>query len=281
QIAAFSSEKSEILSDLQLDWESLWPGKASKVEPADDAGEFVHVKESQDNVDIAAEASTPKPERQRVRKTGGTYVKVKEVKETPFTPAIIAPQPKPLVPVQTKVLENSLYPTVPEQPQTVPHQPQHDAPPISMKQRALALPSLLTTNIPRQPSPNSAGSSLSRSWRAISPRSLSPRLSLPVTSHSSSTSASLHSVGADILSDNKPVYMRERRNGIKETGPNSKLHPLAHSALAKPVSFDEPTPNQLILQRFMQDFQSRIWFTYRKDIARIEPSFYTSDAGWG
>ncbi|KAF9215588.1 Cysteine protease atg4b [Podila verticillata] len=281
QIAAFSSEKSEILSDLQLDWESLWPGKASKVEPTDDAGEFVHVKESQDNVDIAAEASTPKPERQRVRKTGGTYVKVKEVKETPFTPAIIAPQPKPLVPVQTKVLENSLYPTVPEQPQTVPHQPQHDAPPISMKQRALALPSLLTTNIPRQPSPNSAGSSLSRSWRAISPRSLSPRLSLPVTSHSSSTSASLHSVGADILSDNKPVYMRERRNGIKETGPNSKLHPLAHSALAKPVSFDEPTPNQLILQRFMQDFQSRIWFTYRKDIARIEPSFYTSDAGWG
>lgn len=280
QIAAFSNEKSEILSDLQLDWESLWPGNASKVESADDAGEFVHVKEGQDNVSNTSKASTPKPERQRIRKTGGTYVKVKEVKETPFTPAIIAPQPKPLVPVQTKVLENSLYATVPEQLQTVPQPPQYNAPPNSMKQRALALPSLLTTNIPRLPSPNSAGSSLSRSWRAISPRSLSPRHSLPVTSHSSSTPASLRSVGADILPD-KPGDIREVRNGTKETGPNSRLHPLVHSALAKPVYFDELTPNQRILQRFMQDFQSRIWFTYRKDIARIEPSFYTSDAGWG
>ncbi|KAG0038983.1 Cysteine protease atg4b [Podila clonocystis] len=280
QIAAFSSEKSENLSDLQLDWESLWLGKANKVEPAvEDAGEFVHVKESQaDNIDDATEANTPKPERQRVRKTGGTYVKVKE--PTPSTPAIIAPQPKPLVPVQTKVLEHSLHTSVPEQPQA-PSQPLLNAPPNSMKQRALALPSLLTTDIPRQPSPNSAGSSLSRSWRAISPRSLSPRLSLPVTSHSSSTSTSLRSVGADFVSDNKPGDSREARNGSKETGPNSKPHPLVHSTLAKPVYFDEPTPNQRLLQRFMQDFQSRIWFTYRKDIARIEPSFYTSDAGWG
>ncbi|KAK3842537.1 MAG: hypothetical protein J3R72DRAFT_367908 [Linnemannia gamsii] len=29
------------------------------------------------------------------------------------------------------------------------------------------------------------------------------------------------------------------------------------------------------------DFQSRLWFTYRKDLARIEPSFYTCDSGWG
>ncbi|KAF9321897.1 Cysteine protease atg4b [Podila horticola] len=275
QIAAFSSEKSENLSDLQLDWESLWSGKARKAEPAvDDAGEFVHVKESQEgNIGDAAEVTTPKPERQRVRKTGGAYVKVKE--PAPSTPVIIAPQPKPLVPVQTKVLEHSLHTSVPVQPLL------NNAPPNSMKQRALALPSLLTTNIPRQPSPNSAGSPLSRSWRAISPRSLSPRLSLPVTSHSSSTSASLRSVGADFMSDNKPGDSREVRNVFKDTGPNSKLHPLAHSALAKPVYFDEPTPNQRILQRFIQDFQSRIWFTYRKDIARIEPSFYTSDAGWG
>ncbi|KAG0044230.1 Cysteine protease atg4 [Gryganskiella cystojenkinii] len=35
------------------------------------------------------------------------------------------------------------------------------------------------------------------------------------------------------------------------------------------------------LTRFMMDFQSRPWFTYRKDLARIEPSFYTCDSGWG
>ncbi|KAF9299758.1 Cysteine protease atg4b [Mortierella antarctica] len=281
QIAAFSSEKNENLSDLQLDWESLWPGKANKAEPVvDDAGGFVHVKESKsDHIDNATEASTPKPERQRVRKTGGTYVKVKE--PTPSTSAIIAPQPKPLVPVQTKALEHSLHTSVPEQPQALPQPSLNAPPPNTMRQRALALPSLLTTNIPRLPSPNSAGSSLSRSWRAVSPRSLSPRLSLPVTSHTSSTSASLRSVGADFVSDNKPGDSREARNGFKESGPNSKLHPLMQSTLAKPVYFDEPTPNQRILQRFMQDFQSRMWFTYRKDIARIEPSFYTSDAGWG
>ncbi|KAG0215626.1 Cysteine protease atg4c [Mortierella sp. GBA43] len=39
--------------------------------------------------------------------------------------------------------------------------------------------------------------------------------------------------------------------------------------------------NQMILQQFMSDFRSRLWFTYRKDMARIEPSFYNSDAGWG
>ncbi|ORZ26732.1 hypothetical protein BCR41DRAFT_300964, partial [Lobosporangium transversale] len=36
-----------------------------------------------------------------------------------------------------------------------------------------------------------------------------------------------------------------------------------------------------MLVRFMSDFQSKLWFTYRKDMLRIEPSAYTSDAGWG
>ncbi|KAG0207987.1 Cysteine protease atg4b [Mortierella sp. GBA30] len=41
------------------------------------------------------------------------------------------------------------------------------------------------------------------------------------------------------------------------------------------------TPEQETLRLFMMDFQSRLWFTYRKDLARIEPSFYTCDSGWG
>jgi len=41
------------------------------------------------------------------------------------------------------------------------------------------------------------------------------------------------------------------------------------------------TSEQATLSLFMMDFQSRLWFTYRKDLARIEPSFYTCDSGWG
>ncbi|KAL6066034.1 Cysteine protease atg4d [Balamuthia mandrillaris] len=32
---------------------------------------------------------------------------------------------------------------------------------------------------------------------------------------------------------------------------------------------------------FLKDFFSRLWFTYRKDFHRIEPSPFTSDVGWG
>jgi cysteine protease ATG4 len=31
----------------------------------------------------------------------------------------------------------------------------------------------------------------------------------------------------------------------------------------------------------LTDFTNLFWFTYRKDFPRIEPSPYTSDAGWG
>lgn len=41
------------------------------------------------------------------------------------------------------------------------------------------------------------------------------------------------------------------------------------------------TPNQRRLLDFLSDFRSRVVFTYRKDFIHIEPSFYTSDFGWG
>ncbi|KAF8936776.1 Cysteine protease atg4a [Dissophora ornata] len=41
------------------------------------------------------------------------------------------------------------------------------------------------------------------------------------------------------------------------------------------------TREQEVLRQFLMDFQSRFWFMYRKDLVRIEPSFYTCDSGWG
>eukprot|EP01103_Thecamoeba_quadrilineata_P005799 TRINITY_DN15552_c0_g1_i1.p1 TRINITY_DN15552_c0_g1~~TRINITY_DN15552_c0_g1_i1.p1 ORF type:complete len:413 (-),score=67.35 TRINITY_DN15552_c0_g1_i1:22-1260(-) len=42
-------------------------------------------------------------------------------------------------------------------------------------------------------------------------------------------------------------------------------------------------PQQLdkVLVEFLLAFQSRIWFSYRTNFVPIEPSFYTSDFGWG
>ncbi|KAI1302675.1 Cysteine protease atg4c [Mortierella claussenii] len=56
----------------------------------------------------------------------------------------------------------------------------------------------------------------------------------------------------------------------------SKLRPSATGSL-----FNDLTRKQEVLLQFLMDFQSRFWFTYRKDLARIEPSFYTCDSGWG
>ncbi|RUS19705.1 hypothetical protein BC937DRAFT_87076 [Endogone sp. FLAS-F59071] len=51
--------------------------------------------------------------------------------------------------------------------------------------------------------------------------------------------------------------------------------------LQEPSVVSNFTPNQRRLLEFLSDFRSRVAFTYRKDFIRIEPSFYTSDFGWG
>ncbi|KAG0342407.1 Cysteine protease atg4b [Podila humilis] len=311
KIEAFSNEQPESLSDLQLDWESLWPGRTNvaSVKSAttnastiggmgyvagEDASGFVHVKDGPAELPPKViEADTSKTERLRVRKTGGAYVKVEEPVATPLMSGAVAPQLRPLMPIRTNLPERVVHSPVPVR-QSSPL-PQvllvsDEQSPRSLKQRALALPALKTNNIPRQPSPNSAGSPLSRSWRSISPRSVSPRHSLPVTTHtsSSSTSTLLRSAGADVTDNSKPGLICDTKNEIngleaKESKTLSKPSSLTvPSSFGRPAFFvEEPSPNQRVLQQFMQDFQSRIWFTYRKDIARIEPSFYTSDAGWG
>jgi len=59
--------------------------------------------------------------------------------------------------------------------------------------------------------------------------------------------------------------------------------PKPTSIAATPVQEDDPHEehNQGVLVAFLQDFHSRFWFSYRKDFARLEPSFFVSDVGWG
>ena len=40
-------------------------------------------------------------------------------------------------------------------------------------------------------------------------------------------------------------------------------------------------PDSAQLLAFVQDYQSRFWFSYRRDFERIEPSYFTTDVGWG
>ncbi|KAF9946605.1 Cysteine protease atg4c, partial [Modicella reniformis] len=138
---------------------------------------------------------------------------------------------------------------------------------------------------PLAPSFPSPGSSFRRSWRSLS-------LSLA----SSAKSFGLKTPG--ILDQNQ-----QNRHHVTEFGheydyndfgdPNANNH---SSLITLPPSIttsmsllrQSPTSalknltrEQEILRQFIVDFQSRFWFTYRKDLARIEPSFYTCDSGWG
>lgn len=168
----------------------------------------------------------------------------------------------------------------------------------STKQRLLNLPSALLTNLPRQRSPSSSSMALNKSWRAISPRSPTSRSTLPLVaaisspsmpslphfpSNPSSPQSPELEYPAGILDPDDNSETRPDTNGIsrRDLSSSSRFSTSSHLLVEKPVSVPVPSLNRATLTRFMTDFQSKIWFTYRKEIARIEPSFYTSDAGWG
>ncbi|KAF9427707.1 Cysteine protease atg4b [Podila epigama] len=298
RIAAFSNEKTESMSDLQLDWESLWPGKRDRtVEAKDsaDGSEFVHVQESKiiHSDSHALESRNQRSERPKNRKTSSSFVKVKgpssiepsssAVPSTPPAPPeqIVAPQAKSLVPLQSNGFRPSDVDYSSEGQTLGHHAPRDRAPPIPRKKQSLDFPSI-QTNIPRHPSPNSPGLALSQSWRAISSRPNSPRLTQPLTSDSCPTSAPQQTTGTDVLADNTPGDSIEIINrDVTDTAGSTTSSLTVHSSFIRPDIIEDPTSEQRVLQKFIRDFQTRIWFTYRKDISRIEPSFYTSDAGWG
>ncbi|KAF9137609.1 Cysteine protease atg4b [Linnemannia schmuckeri] len=191
----------------------------------------------------------------------------------------------------------------PQEPAPTEPSPEHSPPPPSerprsTKQRLLNLPSALLTNLPRQRSPSSSSMALNKSWKAISPRSPTSRSTLPLVaaisspsmpslphfpSNPSSPQSPELEYPAGILDPDETSETRPDTNGIsrRDLSSSSRFSTVSHLSAEKPASVPVPSPNRVTLTRFMTDFQSRIWFTYRKEISRIEPSFYTSDAGWG
>ncbi|KAF9562616.1 Cysteine protease atg4a [Mortierella alpina] len=139
------------------------------------------------------------------------------------------------------------------------------------------------------PSPSSAktttgsGSALRRSWRSLSLSLASAKSALPLGLASPSLSSSFsRSLGLQELSIKEESATEEE--GGKPGRISLPTSTTAYLALLHPgvsSSSKQLTPEQETLSLFMMDFQSRLWFTYRKDLARIEPSFYTCDSGWG
>ncbi|KAF9110075.1 Cysteine protease atg4b [Mortierella sp. AM989] len=150
------------------------------------------------------------------------------------------------------------------------------------------------------PSPSSPGSSIKRSWRSLSlsiastAKSAIPGLSSPVRSRSSlavdnqQQKQYTHNSGFGHEYDGDDYDYYNQDNNAN----NSSLISLAPAvitamSLQRPppawaaAAFKSLSPEQAVLRQFLMDFQSRLWFTYRKDLARIEPSFYTCDSGWG
>ncbi|KAG0043859.1 Cysteine protease atg4b [Gryganskiella cystojenkinii] len=331
RLAAFSNSKEESVSDLRTDWEALWPSKKSSQltkEPETSGAGFVHIKEKE-----APKAADPdeeeKQRRERIRKIGSAYLKVKAptsdlasgylnvVGATPASSAALQPldiiSPKPLHPMaQQQQPSNSglgdsltiVRTASPMQSPDLLHDRRTTSAPSS-RESTLLLP--VTADRASQPSPISTSSSLERSWKAItaiSPRSISPRHTLPAlpsstTTTTSSRSASGMNSSLDIVGDDKKQENGSSRDSsISTKRPKSDellsipiISPTQASSLEKQESLstspslssivDKLSPNQATLLKFLSDFQSRIWFTYRKDMARIEPAYYTSDAGWG
>ncbi|CAO3566905.1 unnamed protein product [Mortierella alpina] len=138
---------------------------------------------------------------------------------------------------------------------------------------------------PSLPKPaTGSGSALRRSWRSLSLSLASAKSALPLGLSSPSLSSSFsRSLGLQELSIKEESATEQEEGGR----PDRILLPAsttAYLSLLRPgasSSLKQLTPEQETLRLFMMDFQSRLWFTYRKDLARIEPSFYTCDSGWG
>ncbi|KAG0378210.1 Cysteine protease atg4b [Mortierella sp. AD032] len=148
-------------------------------------------------------------------------------------------------------------------------------------------PSLLASTPPA--SSSSSGSTLRRSWRSLSLSLASAKSALPLSSSFSLRSPKLPpQFNESAMRRDCGEYGNEEdyfANAFNVPGavtlPPSMTASLALLRTSPSSATSGLTPEQATLSLFMMDFQSRLWFTYRKDLARIEPSFYTCDSGWG
>ncbi|KAG0282576.1 Cysteine protease atg4b [Linnemannia gamsii] len=152
-------------------------------------------------------------------------------------------------------------------------------------------PSLLPATTPASSNSGSSGSAIRRSWRSLSLSLASAKSALPLVS---SSSFSLRSPKLPPQFNDALMRRDYGEFGTEEdyfanafnvpgavTLPPAVTASLALLRTSPSSATSSLTPEQATLSLFMMDFQSRLWFTYRKDLARIEPSFYTCDSGWG
>ncbi|KAF9200603.1 Cysteine protease atg4b [Haplosporangium sp. Z 27] len=284
KLAAFSNDKSESISDLRSEWESLWPSKPEANQDAEKgATDFVHIQKIQKSKSqVLKEENMTLHDRERIRKIGSAYVKIRN-------PAleIVAPQPKFPALLQSQTMQSSHIEDIPR-----PSSAERFG--DSLQEKVLpnldgqSRPRLIPVQtVPSQPPPSSPKFSSSKSWRTISPRPHSPVHALSFISSSKSTSSRSASVQASSPLSDKEGHLPVVEHALVDNDDTPKNgvtlppQPLALHPLDKPVLSPSLLPNQRVLIRFMSDFQSKFWFTYRKDIPRIDPSYYTSDAGWG
>ncbi|KAG0231193.1 Cysteine protease atg4c [Mortierella sp. GBA43] len=252
------------------------------------------------SVSITEEAN---PKRERKRKTGRSFVS----NHTGSERAEIAPPNEDLLnPKPTSLPLSSKTDYIPRtsSPLASPSNPRTGSFFSSRRQSTLPITPVspkptqdrVGSSGPASPLPgsysSSPGSTLRRSWRSLS-------LSL-ASSAKSALPFSLRSPGApDPNQLNRHHSVHEATgfgheydfNDFDSATANSRnslitLPPslTAYMSLLRPSptsTVKSLTREQEVLRQFMMDFQSRFWFTYRKDIARIEPSFYTCDSGWG
>ncbi|KAF9206435.1 Cysteine protease atg4a [Haplosporangium sp. Z 27] len=153
---------------------------------------------------------------------------------------------------------------------------------------------------PPSPSTSSPGSSIKRSWRSLSlslastaksalPLGLAspsrPRSSLALDNQRKQATLGA-GFGHEYDGDEFEYYSQDSNtnNTCLISLPPSVITAMSLQRPPPPwaaAAFKSLSPEQKVLRQFLMDFQSRLWFTYRKDLARIEPSFYTCDSGWG
>nr|CAG8520457.1 6444_t:CDS:10 [Entrophospora candida] len=102
----------------------------------------------------------------------------------------------------------------------------------------------------------------------------------------SNKSSSLSSLNYNNNNNNNPENSDSwvnRKSTSSESGSLRSLKslPPTPTSLYRPDSLGPLTINQKKLMDFLLDFQSRIFCCYRKEYPPIEPSFHTTDTGWG
>ncbi|KAF9583797.1 Cysteine protease atg4b [Lunasporangiospora selenospora] len=276
-----SSMKEIAALDIQADWESINPSNRPSGLAASEGVDFLHVLDENTSRDDSSNSIHRR--RGRMSNLAGSFVKVRAV------PGVISPQPKVVPNLQYKISADNdtmVRPTTPNDPA---NGAIADAKHLTARQRLLSIPSTLLTSFPKQGSPTSPNPSIVRSLKALSPRPLSPKHTLSFRSSTfqgSVGSTPVFPSGHDDESE-RHLYAGQPSPMTSEGSPASPgFDPSVKRALnsggESPTVSEAPlTRNQITLTEFMLDFRSRMWFTYRKDIARIEPSYYTSDAGWG